>query len=76
MDPGTDRIDQLDGEIAGLYREVDRLDRECESFSQDKDGVRYYALDIRRQTLREQARGLNAELSALLEVELRTSPPH
>ena len=71
IEPRTDRIATLGTEISGLYKEVDRLDRECKSVNRDKDSTRYYVFDIRRQTLREQARTLNKELSQLLELELR-----
>jgi hypothetical protein len=62
MDPDMDRSGQLDAEVAALYREVERLEGECESISKDKGGDRYYVLDLQSRTLREQARMLTKEL--------------
>ena len=45
MNPGEDRIAQLDAEIAALYSEVGRLEGECESVSRGKETDRHIVLN-------------------------------
>lgn len=71
IDARTDRIEQLEANIACLYSEVERIEGRCDSMIHDKASNRYFLLDLQCKGLREKARVLDAELGKLLEVESR-----